>query len=228
MSQTNATQYTQAVLSTYDGATAYTFLIQPEIIRYGPQSVFSSLPVLGTAQPLVKYKHSMNTVTIPQAKLWTQTGLVSIKSQLDQLVAWTMPDPSQGVPKLLKFRWGPEVIPRCYLVGFPHQITARMVNTEPTAAVGDIELLLAPEPPTPTVETGRKLTDREIEINQQKVDSLLQNTPGLRQELGLRSGEQPTVTADGRVVVIRDGQEIALGTLEAVLGDEVSATLRDI
>lgn len=189
-----------ARLSTFDGSVFFEFLINPERMQYTLASNFASLPVLNTSQPLVKYQYSETGLSLPEVKLWTPANNRDLSGPLDLLKSWTRPDPTQSVPKLLKFAWGQAVWPRVYLSQFDYEVT-QWRSGAPTQAEGSMVFLIAPEVPEAVTEQVQEITAREAE----KYTTLLQ---------AKFPGKAIAVSAAGRVTA--DGED--LGTLSALLG----------
>jgi hypothetical protein len=193
-----------AQLSTFDGSVSYQFLVNPEAEKIENIAVYQTLPVLGTGQPLVKYQYSESKFSIPDIKLWSYGNDRDLTSPLATLTAWTKPDPTQGLPKLLKFSWGQRQIPRCYIASFSYEVV-QWRGGAPTQAQGSLELILAPEPPATVLEAADELTQRE----QEEYQKLLQaEFPDKKISVGLDS----LVTADGQ----------PLGTIRELLGDKAA------
>jgi hypothetical protein len=180
---------TTATISTLDGSKAYSFLINPETLEYSYGANFSTLGVLGTAQPLVSYQFSQGSLSIPRVMLLTPGNAQSILGALETLAGWTQPGPNL-VPEVLKFTWGQQEIPRCYLESWEYTVS-RWRDGLPTSAQGSLRLLYAPEVPEEVRVDVVELTEREIS----------EITPRLQEYFG---SDQVTLTPDGQVTV--DGQ----------------------
>jgi hypothetical protein len=188
-----------AVLSTFDGSVKYSFMINPEELEESHKAEFAVLPVLATAQPLIRYKSSSSSMSLPDLKFWSDTNDRDLSQVLATLRGWTKPLPTTGEPALLKFLWGDLVIPRCHLGGFNYKVI-QWRSGKPTQATGSMELIYAPEPPKPQklpTDKGTKLTDKEQQAQASKVNAALRDKPSLRKKLGIGDKDKVSVDANG-------------------------------
>lgn len=215
-------QYSTATLKSFDGSEVFSFSINPEAISYDLAAEFSVLPVLATAQPQVKYKTSGMKLEIPVVKFWSDNNDRDLSPDLDRLAAWTRPDPAQAQPKLLKFQWGQEVYPRVYLIRFPYKVTQRR-NGLPTQAQGSMTLLLAPEPPKPTLDPAQiplKLSARERESYLQQVKDKLKADRSIAAKYPVDPKEVLAVAEDGTVTATLAGKVRTVAKVSDILGVE--------
>lgn len=193
--------YAQAILQTFDGATEYKFLINPEKLQEVHSAIHREQPVLLTPQPLTGYQYSKSTVSIPDVKFWTPNNDRDLSGVRSLLMGWTKPDPTQKLPKLLKFNWGTYVLPRVYLETFTWNVTQTRGGS-PTEAYGDLTLKLAPEPPKPVLtDLYTKLTDREQQGLAKQVSAKLKTDKQLAAKYGVTDKSLVTVDQDGNVSV---------------------------
>lgn len=202
------------------GGTTYEFLVNPETVVWEHTGSYSNQPVLGTPQPLVKYKYSASILTLPRVLFYTLGNNRDISKVLAQLVAWTKPNTSGGDPEVLTLTWGEMKVPSCYLQNFKTN-EQQWRGGRCTQAEGGMTFLIAPEPPKPTIEVTKytKLSPREQQDNAQKI---LQSSPLAK---GLKL-EDIKVGTDGQVVVNGTTGQVKLGSLREVLGDSLRPGLR--
>ena len=124
------------------GTVTYTFLINPETMQWSHSASFSSLPVLGSSQPLVKYKYSDSRLTLPKVLLWTASNNLDISKLVDQLSIWCK------LGAVLRFQWGSTIIPQCSIKTFSYT-TSQIRSGKPTKAEANIELLIIGNAPAP-------------------------------------------------------------------------------
>lgn len=216
----------KAELSTFDGATKVVFEIFNETEEsHGAE--YALLPVHYTGQPLVKYKYSQSSYSLPDVKFWTRTNNEDLEPVRKQLEEWTKPDKVQGVPKLLKLQWGSFVLPRVYVARFTFRVTQRR-GGKPVEATGSIDLLLAPEEPKPVFAPKDEpkqtiLTEREQQNQANLVKDKLVKDKKLAETLKVNPAKD-SITVDKTGVVLVNGK--AVSTLKKVLGPSIPDGLK--
>lgn len=218
-----------AKLARVDGKGHYDFLVNPEEIVWTHQADFSSLPVLYTAQPLVSYKSSVSSLSLPKVLFWTPAHSGDLTAILASLRAMTKPpSPGQQLP-ILKLTWGNLAESRLYLKSFSYR-EKQWRSGKVTQAEGNMEFLLAPEPskaqyskvpvtkgkPASTSSKPTKLTDRERESYKTKVLAKLESDKALKAKYKYKTIKEVSVDAGGTVKVVADGGlNIFSGQLDA-------------
>lgn len=211
-----------AKLERVDGKGSYNFLVNPEEVVWSHQADFSTLPVLYTAQPLVRYKSSVSSLSLPKVLFWTPAHSGDLTAILVSLKAMTKPpQPGQELP-ILKLTWGNLVEPRLHLKSFSYR-EKQWRSGRVTSAEGNMEFLLAPEPskaqyskvpvaknkPASSSSTSAsqptKLTDREREEYKAKILTKLASDKALKVKYNYKTIKEVTVDADGMVKVVCDG-----------------------
>lgn len=173
-----------AKLETLDATGSYDFLVNPDTVQWAYTGEYGKLPVLKTKQPLLQYKYSTATLSLPNVRFYTPGNTKGLKTVLDTLASFTFPKSPGSDPPILKFTYGGLIVPRVMLASL--KWTEKQWRSGVcTQADGVIELLISPE--LPEIEEVKKedpakaplkLTDRErTEKLGQLTESLKRNKP---------------------------------------------------
>ena len=241
-----------AKLERIDGKGSYNFLVNPEEIAWSHQAEFSSLPVLYTAQPLVSYKSSSSSLSLPKVLFWTKAHSGDLTDTLSALKAMTRPPaPGQQLP-ILKLTWGDLVAARLYLKAFSYR-EKQWRSGRVTQAEGNMEFLLSPEPAKAQYSAvpqaakvsssssssssaaaasakPTKLTDRERQEYRVKVVAKLKADQNLVRKFGIKDIGSVTVREDGQMIaLLNTGFNQLFGSVSDVLGfDQIKPSHREL
>lgn len=235
-----------AELERVDGKGSYNFLVNPEEIAWSHQAEFSSLPVLYTAQPLLNYKSSTSSLSIPRVLFWTKAHSGDLTDTLSALKAMTKPPaPGQQLP-ILKLTWGDLVAARLYLKAFSYR-EKQWRSGRVTQAEGNMEFLLTPEPAKAQYSAvpqaakvssnaakpsakPTKLTDREREEYRAKAVARLKADQNLVRRFGIKDIGSVSVREDGQVIaLLNTGFNQLFGSVSDVLGfDQIKPSHREL
>jgi len=230
-----------AILERLDGLGAYTFIVNPEEEQWNYSAEYAKLPVANTAQPIVKYKYSDSTLSLPKVHLWAPGNTKALKALVDNLASFTRPIEPGGIPPALKFSYGEVIIPRCYLKSF--QLTSKMrLSGALCMADATMEILMAPE--LPAVELAPKevpttLTERECADAAAKVKQAFTQDPKLAAKFKTDPkvdvytvAPDKTVSATGAAGPKAPGATTTpnrvLGKLDDILGPAMPDSQKDI
>ena len=203
-------QDTNCVLEALGTSDRYTFLVNPVGTDHSFSANYTTLPVLGTNQPLICYQNSQADLTFPDVRFYTSGNNRDLSPVLDGLRDLVLTQGDRGTPRVLKLIWGSFVVPRVVIRSLRYRVTQRRQG-KPVEATGSLELLLAPEVPKAIKVPVTKLTDRER-------SGLV---PKIKEKLKAKEVE---VLEDGSVRV--DGKPA--GTIKDILGDQLPEGLKDI
>ena len=237
-----------AKLERIDGKGSYNFLVNPEEIAWSHQAEFSSLPVLYTAQPLVSYKSSSSSLSLPKVLFWTKAHSGDLTDTLSALKAMTRPPaPGQQLP-ILKLTWGDLVAARLYLKAFSYR-EKQWRSGRVTQAEGNMEFLLSPEPAKTQYSAvpqaakvissssaaaasakPTKLTDRERQEYRVKVVAKLKADQNLVKKFGIKDLGSVLVREDGQMIaLLNTGFNQLFGSVSDVLGfDQIKPSHREL
>jgi hypothetical protein len=171
----------------------------------------SKLPVLYTANPLIKYKYSENTIELPQVHLFNR-GL-PVTTELKWLIALTLPVSQVNDTPVITVQWGDIALDRVKLLSM--KVNRRlMTGGVLTHAIIDLSLVPCPVYPVPKLApkpvdnslSGKvlKLSEREREEYAKEVKALLTKDTKKAAELNfkpssvIKVSEAGEVTIDGR------------------------------
>lgn len=212
-----------ATLERLDGLGSYQFLVNPEEENWSFSAEFAKLPVAATSQPIVNYKSSDSTLSLPKVYIWTPDNSKQVRSVLDTLITFTRPIKNGDNPPLIKLSYGDTLVDRCYLAKL--QVTAKMkLGGNVTMAECSMDFLIAPELPkvelAPLEEKAViKLTEKELQEASKLVLDAFTADPKLCEKFKVKPNALFGVTDDLKVTA--DGKPI--GTLEEILGANTPA-----
>lgn len=220
---------TYASLKLYDGSQSVDLWINPQVWEEDHSGEYSRLAVLYTGQPLVKFKNSQSSYSLPDVRLWSEGNNKDLTPVIDRLRSWVAPGSTTLVPPLLKFIWGDSKIPRCYLGRLKVTVTQTRQG-RPTEAKLALDLILAPEPAAAiaaTSTTTLNLTDRERTEQAKAVTAALAADKTLAKKYAWDAKQVITVAADGTIsATAPKGKPRKLDSLQGLLGDNLSPGLK--
>ena len=199
-------------------------LVEPSERAYSYTSEYSKLPVIGTSQPLLTYKSSEMTLSLPDVKFWTYGNQKDLTPVLKQLASFTQPVLDTGEPPNLKLTLGAEVFDSVRVQKFTYRVKMHMGGL-PVMAEGSLDILLNPKPKTLAVvvpDTPPKLSQPEQNSSADKVKALLESDP-IKAKLYSYTKGKSTVKVDETGQVLVDSKKV--GYLKDILGSATPAGL---
>ena len=192
-------------------------LVEPSERAYSYTSEYTKLPVIGTSQPLLTYKSSEMTLSLPDVKFWTYGNQKDLSPILKGLASFTQPVLETGEPPDLKLTLGSEVFENVRLHKFAYKVKLH-VGGLPVMAEGSLDILMNPKPKTLAVvvpDTPPKLSQPEQVSSADKVKALLESDP-VKAKLYSYTKGKSKVLVDETGQVLIDTKKV--GYLKDVLG----------
>ena len=204
----------------------YELLIEPSERSYTCSAEYSKLPVMGTPYPLVTYKNSEMSLSMPSVLFWTYGNSKDLSEVLKGLVTLTQPAKETLEPPRCKLTIGQEVWARVRLSKFSYKVKMSKGGA-PVMAEGSIEVLIDPEPVKPTTfvdpaATATKLSLPEQTKSAKQVRELLENDPVKAQKYNYTKGTSVVIVADDGKVSVDDKE---IGYLKDILGTSTPPAL---
>jgi hypothetical protein len=183
-----------------DGSVYVHFLHNPDTRREKHDMTLKDLPVLGTPIPQQRYLSSRYSLELPGCVFQTDGDRYNLRDALDQLAAWTRPDPKTLKPPYLKLAWGGTLFPRLWLESCTIDVTHTRQGY-PTRAKVDLSLVPIPDPVAAVLQPRLKLSEREREENLEALKTFLADNPGTAVGYGLTADSDLSIAEDGVVTV---------------------------